>query len=209
MTNLDWRTTLVDRSAPLRRQLAQHGLVLGVLVIALWMIELVDAIIFHGALAQLGIRPRTPGGLAGIAVAPWLHSGFGHLFANTAPLIVLGWLVLMRRTADFFVVLLAATVASGVGIWLFGGANTVHVGISGVIFGLFGYLLGRSVFERSVAAVALGVVAFLLFGGMLWSTLPLQTGISWQGHLFGFLGGLAVAYFQVRRWPRLALQLKS
>ncbi|MCB0133634.1 MAG: rhomboid family intramembrane serine protease, partial [Caldilineaceae bacterium] len=122
------------------------------------------------------------------------------LMANTIPLIILGWFVMLRRTADFFLVGLSALLASGLGIWLFGGASTIHLGISGVIFGFFGYLLARGYYERSVTAIVLAVVAFLVYGGMVWGMLPLQPGISWQGHLFGFVGGVIIAYVQARAY---------
>ncbi len=131
--------------------------------------------------------------------APFLHAGFGHLMANTIPFIVLGWMVMWRRTSDLFVVFLAAAIASGLGVWLFGGAHTLHLGLSGVIFGFLGFLLARGYYERSAGAIAVALVAFLLYGGILWGVLPLQQGVSWQGHLFGFVGGVVTAYVMARR----------
>lgn len=201
MTRIDWRSTALERTQGVRRHLMRHVFILGALVAVLWGIELIDWLVLRGALDGLGIQPRTPGGLQAIVVAPWLHAGFGHLFANTIPLVVLGWFVMLRRTSDFFIVSLAALLASGLGIWLFGGASSIHLGVSGVVFGLFGYLLARGYYERSGVAIVLALVAFLIYGGMVWGMLPLQRGISWQGHLFGCLGGVVVAYLQVRRAP--------
>lgn len=198
MMRIDWRETALERTRGVRRYLLRHALILGALVAVLWGVELFDWLALHGALDGLGIQPRTLGGLQAVVVAPWLHAGFGHLLANTIPLVVLGWFVMLRRTSDFFIVMLATLLVSGLGIWLFGGAATIHLGISGVIFGLFGYLLARGYYERSVVAIALALVAFLIYGGMVWGMLPLQNGISWQGHLFGFVGGVIVAYLQVR-----------
>ena len=198
MTRIDWRETALERTQGVRRHLMRHALILGALVAVLWGVELFDWLGLRGALDGLGIQPRTLGGLQAIVVAPWLHAGFGHLLANTIPLVVLGWFVMLRRTSDFFIVALAALLVSGLGIWLFGGATTIHLGVSGVVFGLFGYLLARGYYERSVVAIALAAVAFLIYGGMVWGMLPLQSGISWQGHLFGFVGGVIVAYLQVR-----------
>lgn len=198
MTRIDWRETAMMRTQGVRRRLFQHALVLGAIVAILWLVELVDWLVLRGALDGLGIRPRTFSGLQAIVIAPWLHAGFGHLLANTIPLVILGWFVMLRRMTDFFIVAVAALLASGLGIWLFGGASTVHLGISGVIFGFFGYLLARGYYERSAVAILMAVVAFLIYGGMIWGMLPLQQGISWQGHLFGFVGGVVVAYIQVR-----------
>ena len=198
MTRFDWRETALARTQGMRGVLLRQGVVLGAVVALLWAIEIVDATLLSGALDGWGVTPRTLDGLRAIVIAPWLHGGFGHLLANTIPLVVLGWLVMVRRTGDFFTVAIIAAIVSGAGIWLFGGANTVHIGISGVIFGFLGYLLARGWYERSVMAIALGVAALLLYGGMLWGVLPLQQGVSWQGHLFGFLGGVLAAYWLTR-----------
>jgi membrane associated rhomboid family serine protease len=140
--------------------------------------------------------------LGQIFIAPWLHVGFGHLTANTVPLIVLGWLVMLRRTRDFVVVALISALVSGLGIWLFGGSRTIHLGASGVIFGLLGALLARAYFERSWAALALALVAGFLYGGMLWGVLPGTPGVSWLGHFFGFAGGVLAARLLVEDAPR-------
>ncbi len=203
MTRLDWRETALTQTQGVRRVLLRQGVVLGAVVSLLWLIEIVDQTLLRGALDGWGVTPRTLEGLRAIVIAPWLHGGFGHLLANTIPLVVLGWLVMVRRISDFFTVAIIAALVSGLGIWLFGGANTVHIGISGVIFGFLGYLLARGWYERGVSAIALGVVALVLYGGMLWGVLPLQQGVSWQGHLFGFLGGVLAAFWLTR--PRRSL----
>jgi membrane associated rhomboid family serine protease len=175
------------------RHLGRHAALLATIVVILWFLEILDQLIFRGSFDGFGIRPRTWSGLGQILIAPWLHVGFGHLAANTVPLVVLGWLVMLRRTRDFIVVALVSALVSGLGIWLFGGARTIHLGASGVIFGLLGALLARAYFERSWAALALAVVAGLLYGGMLWGLLPGTPGVSWLGHFFGLLGGVLAA----------------
>jgi membrane associated rhomboid family serine protease len=194
MTRIDWRETALARTVNLRRRLLKQGIILGAAVGFIWLLEIVDALLLHGVLDGFGIAPRSLTSLPAVLLAPLLHAGFGHLLANTIPFIVLGWLVMWRRTSDLFVVALASAVASGLGVWLFGGANTIHLGISGVIFGFLGYLLARGYYERSMGAIGLAVVAFFLYGGILWGVLPLQQGVSWQGHLFGFVGGVVAAY---------------
>jgi membrane associated rhomboid family serine protease len=186
-------------AAGVRREFLRQAAILGGIVALLWLLEAVDLLIFRGRLNALGIRPRTLSGLRGIALAPFLHVGFAHLAANTIPFIVLGWLVMLRSTSDFFVVAAVSAVVSGLGVWLFGGPHTVHVGLSGVIFGFLGYLLARGIYERRFGAIVLALLALLLYGGALWGVLPLTAGVSWQGHLFGFLGGWLVAYLATRR----------
>ena len=187
-----------SHAAEVRREFLRQVAILAGIIALLWLLEAIDLLIFRGRLDALGVRPRTLTGLRGIVFAPFLHAGFGHLAANTIPFIVLGWLVMLRSTSDFFVVMVVSAAVSGLGVWLFGGSNTVHLGVSGVIFGFLGYLLARGVYERRLGAIVLALIALLLYGGALWGVLPLRSGVSWQGHLFGFLGGWLVAYFATR-----------
>lgn len=163
------------------------------LVIVLWAVEIVDWLIFGGALYRFGIRPRTVSGLWGILFAPFLHDNFAHLLANTISLVSLGWLVMLRETGDWLVVSIITALCSGLGTWLIGASGSYHIGASGVVFGYFGFLLLRGYFERSVAAIAFSVLVAFLYGGIIWGVLPNQPGISWEGHLFGFLGGVLAA----------------
>jgi membrane associated rhomboid family serine protease len=161
----------------------------------IWLSELVDQLLLGGRLDYLGIYPRETSWLWGIVLAPFLHGGFAHLIANTAPLFVLGWLVILRRRLDFFLVTAIVTLLGGLGVWLFARPGTIHVGASGVVFGYLGYLLVRAWRERSLTSMALALIAGFLYGGALWGVLPTQSGVSWEGHLFGLAGGGAAARF--------------
>jgi membrane associated rhomboid family serine protease len=167
--------------------------VLGGFVGLLWAIHIVNAIVFQGGLTALGIHPRTLWGLVGILFAPFLHVSFAHILANTVPLLVLGALVMQRRKRDLAIVSAISALVGGLGIWLIGGAATVHVGASILVFGYLGYLLLRGVFERRVWPILGSILVFFLYGGALWGILPGQAGVSWQGHLFGLLGGVLAA----------------
>ena len=171
------------------REFRVRALLLAGFVGLMWVTELIDQVFLHSALDQLGIRPRETRALWGIVLAPFLHGGFRHLIANTAPLLVLGWLVLIRRRVDFFLLTLAVTLVGGLGVWLFAPPYTIHIGASGVAFGYLGYLIARAWFERSLTSLALALLAGVLYGGALAGLLPGQRGISWEGHLFGFAAG--------------------
>ncbi len=179
-------------------ELRTHLIVLGSLLALLWLIELADQLFWHEGLDFLGIEPRTMAGLRHILFAPFLHKGFSHLLANTLPFLMLGWFVMLRGVGEFFLVSLISALVSGIGIWLFGMPATVHIGMSGVIFGYLGFLLGRGYFERSATAIGLALVVGLLYGSMVWGVLPLQPNVSWLGHLFGFVGGALAAYLLAR-----------
>jgi membrane associated rhomboid family serine protease len=167
----------------------------GASVGAFWGIELLDALFFGGHLDQFGVRPRSIPGLWGIPFAPLLHGGFAHLVANTVPWVFLGFLTTARKVDDFWRVALVSTLTAGLGAWLLGASNTVHVGASGVVFGFLGFLMGRGFWERKWPSILLSVVVTVAFGSMLGGMVPVVAGvgISWQAHLFGWLGGLWVA----------------
>ncbi len=173
-------------------EMKAHAVILGGFAGVLWLIQIVNAFIFRGALVGLGIVPRTLSGLWGILFAPFLHGSFAHLIANTVPLLVLGWFVMLRRKRDLFTVSLLAALV-GDGTWLFAPALSVTVGASVLIFGYLGYLLSRGIFERSFWSIAGSVAVFFLYGGALFGVLPGAAGISWQAHLFGLLGGVLAA----------------
>jgi membrane associated rhomboid family serine protease len=177
----------------IRQRLKQQALLLLAMVALLWSMELVDTLLLGQSLNQHGIHPRTLSGLRGVAWAPLLHADLGHLAANTLPLVVLGWLVLLRGWRHFAVVSLWTAIASGLGVWLVGSRSTVHLGASGVIFGYLGYLILRGYFDRRLISIAISLLVGILYGGLIWGVLPLDDDRSWEGHLLGFLSGALIA----------------
>lgn len=177
---------------PLSRP-AAAGLVAGSFVVLLYVIEIVDTVA-SGRLDQYGVHPREIGGLDGIAFAPLLHGGWGHLIGNTVPLLVLGFLLALSGIRTWLQVTAIVWVVGGVGVWLLGGADTNHIGASGVVFGWLAYLIVRGVFNRSLSQIAMGVVVFLVYGGVLWGVIPGRPGVSWESHLFGALAGALAAW---------------
>ena len=159
-----------------------------------WLVEIIDIFIFKGRLDNFGIKPKSIVGLRGIIFAPFLHGGFGHLIANTIPFLTLGWLTMIQETSDFFIVSIVTAVIGGIGVWLFGGAGSVHIGASILIYGYLGFLLLRGYFQKNIPSILLSIIVFILYGGLLFGVLPSQIGVSWQGHLFGFLGGAIAAW---------------
>lgn len=192
----NYKSGVHAEKAAIAQELKTQLFVLFGLVAVMWAVEIVDQGIFRpvfrSTLDIYGIIPRNPIGLRGIFFAPFLHGSFVHLLGNTFPFLILGWLIMLREIRDFWVVSLVAAGVGGAGTWLVG-APGVHIGASGVIFGYLGYLLLRGYFERSVFAIALSLGVGTLFGSLLWGLLPMQAGISWEGHLFGFIGGAIAA----------------
>lgn len=176
------------------RELRLHAYVLAGLLLVMWGLEIADFLVFRGALDVYGIHPRETDKLAGIAFAPLLHAGFAHLVSNTVPILIFGWVILLHAVRDFVVVSLLSALVGGTGVWLVGAPGSVHLGASVLVFGFFGFLLLRGWFRRSFASIALSVAVFLMYGGLIFGVLPGQAGISWEGHLFGFVGGGLAAW---------------
>lgn len=191
-TNNPGGTSIRDRPLWIR-----SGITMAIIVAALVVIEAIDAATDF-RLDDAGIEPRQLDGLDGIIWAPLLHADWAHLIGNVMVGAVLGYMLLL--TKRFLVVTAIVWVVSGLGIWLFSPPYTVTVGASGVIFGWLTFLLVRGIFNREIWQCVLGVVLFCIYGGVLWGVLPTVGGtVSWQGHLFGAIGGVLAAWWLASR----------
>ena len=175
-----------------RAALYEGAAVVGGLLAVMWLLQIVNAIDGQ-ALDGDGIYPRSLAGLPGIISAPFLHAGFGHLVGNSIPLVILGLVIAAAGARRVVEVTLVVFAIAGLGTWLTGPSHTSTIGASGLVFGYAGFLIARGFFTRSFAALAIGVVVALLFGVSLASDLVPQSGVSWQDHLFGAIGGIAAA----------------
>ncbi|HIV58425.1 MAG TPA: rhomboid family intramembrane serine protease [Candidatus Stackebrandtia faecavium] len=182
------------RSSPL----LQSGAIMVGFVALLWCVEVVD-VILPADLDQYGVVSRDVDGLGGIVAAPLLHSGFSHLAGNSIPLLVLGVICAIRGLRRFIAASLLIVAISGLGVWLVGPSNTVTVGASGLIFGYFALAIGRGIFDRRALDIVLAVIVVVVYGSIMWGVLPSDPSVSWQGHLFGFIGGLVSAWFFRRK----------
>ena len=162
------------------------------LVALMWAVEVVDVIADH-QLDQYGIEARDVDGLDGIVTAPFLHVGFGHLISNTIPFVIMGLLIAIEGTRRLLGVFAIVAGVSGLGTWLVAPEGTIHVGASGVVFGFSTYLIARGWFNRRPSQIAIGLIVVAIWGSVLLGGLQPQEGISWQGHLFGAIGGLVAA----------------
>lgn len=168
-------------------------------IAAMWVAEVVDTIALDGRLDQFGILPREISGLDGIVWSPFLHGGFGHLISNTVPLVVLGVLVAARGIRRWLAVSAIIVALGGLGTWLFA-RSSIHIGASLLVFGYITYLITVGFVERRLSGIALGVVVAILYGGtLLFGVLPVSSGVSWEGHLFGALAGVGAAVALGRR----------
>ncbi len=182
MRTIDWR--------PLR----QGALVMAAVVALLWLLEVVDTLTGN-ALDGFGIRSWELSGLSGIIFAPLLHLGFGHLAANTVPLFLLGTVIWASGVRQWVVSTVISWVTSGLLAWLLTPIHHLIVGASGIVFGWIVYLVLRGFLSRDWKHLVLGLLVMLGYGSvLLGGILPLNAGVSWQGHLGGAIGGGFAAY---------------
>jgi membrane associated rhomboid family serine protease len=145
-----------------------------------------------------GIRPREGAGLPGIVFAPLVHAEFGHLIANTPPMLVLGATMLFLYPASTLRVLPAVWLGSGAFVWLFG-RESVHYGASGLVYGLASYVFVAGILRRDRRAIAASLAVWFMYGSLIWGVLPVPSGMSWETHLAAALIGIVSAL----AWRRL------
>jgi membrane associated rhomboid family serine protease len=188
---------------PRRADRQQALVVVAAMAGLMWVLEVFDQV--TGAdLDQYGIKPHEADGLVGIVTAPFLHAGFGHLIGNTVPFLVLGATIALSGLVRVVLTTTVIAVVGGLGVWVIAPSGTDHIGASGVVFGYASYLIARGIFSRNLLHLVIGVVVIGVYGSTLLFGLAPQDGISWQGHLFGAVGGVVAARFLDARRARAA-----
>ncbi|MCX6924514.1 MAG: rhomboid family intramembrane serine protease [Verrucomicrobia bacterium] len=162
-----------------------------------WLVFLVNNLISSGHFDQYGIVPRQISSLPGIIYAPFLHASYGHLTANTLPLLILGGIICGRSRGEFTVVTVAGILLGGGLTWLFA-RKACHIGASGLIFSYFGYLASLAYFHRTFGTLCLSVVCIVGYGGLVWGIVPTSGPISWESHLAGLIAGAALAWLMAK-----------
>ncbi|GAA4902585.1 rhomboid family intramembrane serine protease [Ferrimonas pelagia] len=170
-----------------------------VFVLLLWVIWGLEWLL-DGQLFRYGIVPREVGALWGIVWAPFIHGSAAHLAANSTGLLILGSALLFGYPRSRSKVLLLIWLVSGVGVWL-AGRTSYHFGASGLTYGLFFFLFIVSLLRRDPRSIALMMVAFFMFGGMIYGIFPRDPGVSFESHLFGAVGGVLAAIWFWRDDP--------
>ncbi|WP_299707661.1 rhomboid family intramembrane serine protease [uncultured Pontibacter sp.] len=164
----------------------------GTLFVSLiWLIALLSYLA-DANLAWLGIRPRDFLGLIGVAAGPLIHSGLIHLLSNSFPLVLLSGFILFLHRAVALRVFVLVYVLSGLFTW-FIGRNAFHVGASGVVYGMAGFLLFNGIIRRDRAGLAVSLAILFLYSGLFYGLFPSEERISWEGHLGGLVAGMLAA----------------
>jgi membrane associated rhomboid family serine protease len=160
-------------------------------VALIWLIQLLNWGL-DLELERFGVRPRELAGLPGILLAPLLHAGFAHLIANSLPLLVLGTGMLHLYPNSALKVIPAVYLGPGIAVWLFA-RPSVHVGASGLVYGLVSYIFVAGLIRRDQRAIAASLLICFLYGTLAWGVLPIEPGVSWETHLAAALIGLMLA----------------
>ncbi|OFL21768.1 rhomboid family intramembrane serine protease [Corynebacterium sp. HMSC062A03] len=159
-------------------------------LVAEWVIHIINFLFFGSELGQYGIRPLDFNGIWGIFTAPLLHANFEHLIGNSLPGAVFCFLIGLSGRKAWWEVTIIVVLIAGIGTWLLGGPGTSHIGASGMVYGWLAYLIVRGIFNRSLGQFLVGVGLGFAYSGLIWGVLPIYEGVSWQGHLFGAIGGV-------------------
>ena len=183
--------TEAQKSAARRSERARGVALVAAMVVLMWLVEVVDLV--AGDLDSAGIRPRDADGLPGIVLSPFLHGGFGHLLGNTIPFVILGASIALGGLVRVAVVTAVVALVGGIGTWLTAPEGTVHIGASGLVFGFATYLVARGVYSHRALHLLGGLLVLAVYGTTLLFGLVPTPGVSWQGHLFGAIGGVVAA----------------
>lgn len=188
-------------SGSLKSPLGKSATMMLIYLALLWIIDVVNNANDRSWNLDLGIAGRNPDRLVGILVAPFLHGDVAHLMANASAVFTLGLIAGLYGVRRFLGVVAVIILVGGFGLWLIAPADSVTVGASGVVFGLFGYLLTRGLFDRRPVDVVVSLGVAIAFGyTILAGVLPQDGRISWQGHLAGFFSGILAAWlFRYRK----------
>lgn len=189
-TDLQPKTVRADRFASTRT--AAVGI--GGITAGLYAIEAVDVAGSHSLDSDLGLHSHQFSDVWAIFTSPLMHASWEHLIGNTVPLVLLGFVVLLEGWRRFLGVTAIGAFAAGLSAWLFSPAHTVTVGASGVIFALLTYLIARGIYTRRIGQIIAGVIIAIAFSGLIWGVLPTSSGVSWQAHLGGAVGGVLAAW---------------
>lgn len=165
------------------------------LLLALLAVELVN-LLCGRRLNGWGIVPRTPAALGGLVAAPFLHADLRHFLANFVPLVLLTALLGHLLPERFWLLTAGIGLGSGLGVWLCA-RRCVHLGASGLVYGLVGYLTLHGLLAGRLGALLVSLLLLALYSGLLWGLLPTTARRSWESHLAGLAVGLALAWWRV------------
>jgi len=175
-----------------------------IFIVVLWMVKALE-IIFDTPFAEYGLAPLQWKGLIGILTMPLIHSGWEHIFANSVPLFLLSALLFYSYREIAWPVMILIYILSGFWLWFLGQPGSVHVGASGIVYGLAAFLFTSGIIRKEVKLMAITLLVTFLYGGLIWGLFPQffpKERISWEGHLMGLLAGVILAIYYRKKGPQ-------
>ena len=202
MTDLFSTPRSTRNGSALSENLRVGAMTVGVMAALMVALQVVNSLTSYWLTQHLGITPRNGDGLLGVLFAPLLHASWSHLWSNLVLVLVLGFLVALGGTRQFFAVTAVVWIVSGLGVWLTARSGTVTIGASVLVFGWLAYLVLRGFLTRAWWQIAIGLVLLALWGSVFWTGIAVAAfspgPVSWQGHLFGAIGGGLAAVLVAR-----------
>lgn len=180
-----------ERTMP-KATFLKNTLLVFLLISVLWVVYFIQYMAWFD-FTPYGNWPQHRKGLIGILFSPFIHGSFEHLISNTLPMIVLLSVMLNAYPRVALVVLVFVHLASGALVWLLAPDTGVHIGISGIIYGMASFLVASGLFRKDRGSVTIALLVAMMYGGMLLGFIP-EKGVSWQSHLFGALSGIFIAF---------------
>ncbi len=171
------------------KRIRSFDIIIFVMVI-LWSMLIIG---FFLPVKNYGIVARNIEGLKGILAAPFIHAHPFHLITNSLSLFILGWIFIALERRRAIMITLHIILWGGLGTWIIGRSGAVHIGSSGVIYGIMGYLFFTGIFNRNIKTILVSIGTFFLYGGAIWGVFPANSFISWESHLCGLATGIVVA----------------
>ena len=186
-----------------KRYLINSVIVPVILVMIMWLVKIIE-VVFHLDFGFLGVKPLSPEGLPGILLFHFVHGDWEHLFANTVPVLVLGTSLYYFYRPIANKILLILIFSTGLLTWC-GARSGVHIGASGLIYGLTFFLMLSGFIRRDRKLIIISLIVVFLYGSLVWGLYPkyaIENNISWEGHLSGFVMGIVLAFFYKGEGPQ-------
>jgi membrane associated rhomboid family serine protease len=180
-----------------RKNLLTSFIIPFLFVLTLWLVKGAE-VLFNTSFAEYGLYPLKARGLIGILTCPFLHADLAHLFANSVPLLILGWLLFYFYRSTSWQIILLLWLVTGLWVWVFSRTHGVHIGASGLVYGIASFLFFSGIIRRDPTTMVTTLLVTFLYGGMIWGVFPElfpRERISWESHLMGLLCGLVLAWF--------------
>ena len=186
------------------RKIIRSLIIPGLFVIVMWLVKICE-VVFNTDLAVYGLAPLQWKGLAGIITAPFLHADFSHLSANSLPFLFLLAMLFYFYRQIAWRTFISIWLLTGLWIWVFAREDSVHIGASGIVYGLAAFLFFSGILRRDTKLMAITLLIAFLYGGLVWGIFPQlfpHQPISWESHLMGLLSGTILAFYYRKSGPQ-------